>query len=58
LFYFFFVSFSQAAQTSMETKKTVDIEGTVVEAISDQPVRKALVIFRKGQEPGAGAYTI
>lgn len=50
-------SFSQTAQNSAGTGKTVEVQGTVVDATSNDPIRKAFVILRKGEDAGVGTYT-
>ena len=52
-----FGSFSQATQGTGEANKTGEVQGTVLEAASNEPIRKALVVLRKGDEPGVGTYT-
>jgi protocatechuate 3,4-dioxygenase beta subunit len=46
-----------AQDDSSQGKKTGEIHGTVIEGSSNNPVHRALVVLRKGEEPGLGTYT-
>ena len=48
--------FSQTTQNST-ANKTVDIQGAVLEATANTPIRKALVTLQKGSDAGIGTYT-
>src|SRR5881296_2861953 len=42
---------------ALQIAKTGGIQGRVVEAKSGEPVKKAVVILKRGDEPGTGAHT-
>jgi hypothetical protein len=48
---------SHAAQSLGATNKPGEVHGTVLEAASNAPIHKALVILRKGEDAGIGTYT-
>lgn len=48
---------SRGQQTPPSSPKSGAVEGRVVDAGSGEPIRKAIVVLRKGQEDGVGAYT-
>lgn len=50
-----FGGFLHAMQASGEANKTGEVRGIVFEAASNEPIRKALVVLRKGDDPGVGA---
>jgi protocatechuate 3,4-dioxygenase beta subunit len=54
---FLFCLASRGQDSSAPTLKSGAVEGRVVDAISGEPVRKALVVLRKDREDGTGAYT-
>jgi hypothetical protein len=48
---------SRGQQTPPSSPRTGAVEGRVVDAGSGEPIKKAIVVLRKGQEDGNGAYT-
>lgn len=56
----FFVNpaFAHAVQAGpTQSNKSGELQGTVLESTSKNPIQRALVVLRKNQEPGLGTYT-
>ncbi len=51
------LSLPQAAQNPSTANKAADIQGTVLEFTSNEPIRKALVGLKKGDDPGIATFT-